>query len=701
MKTVAKAKIFNFRLPFAAALSLACGVGLAYFFALYGIDFLWLIAVVPVAAVIFIAVDLFARSGKSVIFCLITICFLLVGAAYAAAVFSHLSTPARISEGLAYVSGRVEDVRRTSSGGYYLILSLVTADGVPLGGKLIAYLGEQAGGAVVPGYTVGFSGSVAHYDLFSYGALNYRVISGVRYYANINGGMEYTYGFSLFGVIRSGIYGMLFDNLDYETAAVAYAMITGSTQDISEGALNAFRYGGVSHIFAVSGLNITVLYVVVTFVLRRIRLNKWAAAFVALGVVFFYTGLCGFTLSAVRAAIMCAVAAVSSLAFAKYDGLNSLSLSVIIILLINPLSLFDVGFVLSVSAMLGIIFLGPNINYVLRRLPSGVRSNISMSVSSQIATLPALVLTFGYISGAGLILNILILPLLSFLYVLMFACVVACAIIPSAAPVVLPFAALPLQAVINFFVQYGFENSLISGFGGWWVSVIAFALVAVLSDKFNFSRSFRAAAGGVCAVCFALCCMLGGMVFGSETRIVADGSYGGGMVLVRSQSGTTLILICDTYAGSIPSFVNTYAPEGVDDLIITGGDECAAYYYECGVAADNVWLPPSSINLGGLDGAQAHYEQNFTLHGTYYAFNDGYTLSADTNGVTFLVSAGQYINAPSADIAFIALPGAQCAANTCVYLSGSGGDFNAYAQGCLQFILNGGKLILTGLIPAR
>ena len=158
---------------------------------------------------------------------------------------------------------------------------------------------------------------------------------------------------------------------------------------------------------------------------------------------------------------MCAVACLSSLTRNKYDGLNSLSLSVIIIALINPLNLFDVGFILSVSAMLGIILLSPNINHVLRLLPMGLRSNITMSVSSQIATLPALLLTFGYISGAGLLLNIIVLPLLSFLYVFMFACVAICAVVPPAA-VVLPYAALPLQAVINFFVQSGFENSLIS-----------------------------------------------------------------------------------------------------------------------------------------------------------------------------------------------------------------------------------------------
>ena len=687
-------RIVNFRLPFAAALALVCGAAASYAFEFYGIDYFYLITVVPAAAVIFIVLLLLNRPAADIAQFFIVAAFAALGAAYTAIILSSYSVPPAISGASAQITGVVEEVRTTASGQPCLVLSHAYANGVGLGGKIICYLSGEAGGAVSPGYTVTLTGYVGHYDLFSFGSLDYRISDGIRYYASCQGNLQYSYGFSLFGWFRSGIYAILFDNLDFETAAVAYAMITGSTQDISSQTLSAFRYGGVAHIFAVSGLNITVLYVSVTWLLKRLRAGKWFTAVAGLLVIFVYTGICNFTLSAVRAAVMCAVACLSSLTRNKYDGLNSLSLSVIIIALINPLNLFDVGFILSVSAMLGIILLSPNINHVLRRLPTGLRSNITMSVSSQMATLPALLLTFGYISGAGLLLNIIVLPLLSFLYVFMFACVAICAVVPPAA-VVLPYAALPLQAVINFFVQSGFENSLISGFGGWWIALIVFAGVAVLSDKFNFTRSFRAAAGGVCALCMVLCCTLGGVVPGGQTRIVAGGYYNGGMVIVRSQSGTALIVVCDTYAGGINSFVNTYAPEGVDDLIIIGGDGCAAYYYECGVDVKNVWLPPSEIPVG-LDGAQAHYEAQFQLHGTYYAFNDSYTLTATANGVTFAVAAGDVADVGSADILFTVNGDISCPADISVCFDGEGCDYNLYVQGRLQFIAKGGKLISAG-----
>ena len=693
-------KIINFRLPFAAAIAMVSGVALSYAFMRTGTDYFWLLAFVPLAAAAFILSAIFSRKARGIIFCAVVIAFFALGAVYGAVILTAYSASPVISGTFCTVEGVVEEVGYSSSGSPYLVLSSASADGVTLTGKVIVYLGEEAGGYVYPGYTVSTLGYLSHYDLISYGELNYRVIGGTAYYLEGCSQIEYTYGFSLFSSLRSGIYAVLFDNLDYETAAVAYAMITGDTNAISSETLDSFRYGGVSHIFAVSGLNITILYVAVTAIFKRLHANRWISFSVSLAVIFVYTGMCGFTLSAVRAAIMCAVAAVTSLAYKKYDGLNSLSLSVIIITLLNPLNIFDVGFILSVSAMLGIIFLSPGVARGLKRLPSGIKNSIAMSLGSQATTFPALLLTFGYISGAGLILNIVVLPLLSFLYVLMFACVVVCAVIPAAC-VILPYAALPLQAVINFFVGFGFENSLLSVYGGWWTAVIVFIGVAALSDKFNFSVSFRAAVGGICALSFALGCVLGGAVFGDETRIVAEGYYGGTMILVRDNGNTTLILTSGTYSGGVYTFVNAYAPGGVDDIVIIGGDESAAYYYQCGVTAEEIWLSPSSLNLGGLDGTTVRYERNFTLGGTYYEFIDGYTLSARAGGVSFCVAAGQNIDLSYCDLLFSLYENKTCEAATTVYCDLEGGDFDLYTQGCLQFIANGGTLVLTGYVPAN
>ena len=104
-------RVANFRLPFAAALALSGGVALAYVCALCSVDYLWLLAAAPVAAAVFIAVDLFARSAENIVCCAVVIAFFAVGAVYGAAVFASWSSPPVLSGEVASVTGVVEEVR--------------------------------------------------------------------------------------------------------------------------------------------------------------------------------------------------------------------------------------------------------------------------------------------------------------------------------------------------------------------------------------------------------------------------------------------------------------------------------------------------------------------------------------------------------------------------------------------------------------
>ena len=102
---------------------------------------------------------------------------------------------------------------------------------------------------------------------------------------------------------------MLFrsDNLDKDTAAICYAMLIGDTKGVDDATLDSFRFGGVAHIFAVSGLHIGLVYGVIAFAMKKLRANKFLSAAICIAVILLYSAVCGFTLSSVRAVIMCAV----------------------------------------------------------------------------------------------------------------------------------------------------------------------------------------------------------------------------------------------------------------------------------------------------------------------------------------------------------------------------------------------------------
>lgn len=489
-------KLVNLRTPFILALALVSGTvyGCALYF--YRLSLLYVLAIVPVAAIIFI---IFTAKCKRITPAVITVLSAVFFIAGTLNCFLRLSafSESEITAGRTYeIAGTVSDKGKTKNS-QYAILKGVTFDGNPAGGNLIVYLGENYGEAFETGYTVKFYGEAEKAETFKYGTVSTYAEKDIRYKSTVYAGVKSKYGFSLFGSLRSSVRDTLFNNLDKDTAAVCYGMLTGNTTEMDEGTLETFRYGGIAHIFAVSGLHIGIIYGIISFFTRKLKLNKYIAAVICCGILIFYAGICGFTISSVRALIMCSSSTACRLFKRKYDGLNALSFAVLLILLLTPFSLFSAGFQLSVCAVLGILFLKHPIDKKLTRLPRKISDGISVSLSAQAGTLPVCLANFGYLSGAGLLLNILIVPLISALFVPLFLGVFISLILPFIAPYLVYCCALPISAVISFLVSAGFEKAILTGFGAGAFAPLYFLLVFFMSDKINLKKYERLAAVSV------------------------------------------------------------------------------------------------------------------------------------------------------------------------------------------------------------
>ncbi len=131
----------------------------------------------------------------------------------------------------------------------------------------------------------------------------------------------------------------------------------------------------------------------------------------------FITALTGFSPSVKRAAIMLIISNSASLVYRENDSVQSLSFAILILLLANPIAIFDVRLVLSAISTLGIILLNNKINNRLPKFikPSFLRDTLSMSLSAQIAATPFCVYYFGTISVLGVITNLIAVPLMPYL----------------------------------------------------------------------------------------------------------------------------------------------------------------------------------------------------------------------------------------------------------------------------------------------
>lgn len=205
--------------------------------------------------------------------------------------------------------------------------------------------------------------------------------------------------------------------------AVLSALTVGDKEELSEDVVETYSVAGASHILALSGLHIGLISALLLFFFAPLW-NRWRVLkpFLFLLVIALLGGfafLTGLSASVVRAVVLCSLGLLSVLFSAcRKPAPNLLAATAFLMLLFNPMWLFDVGFQLSFSAVVAILLLQPGLygwlpvrNGLLRK----VWGVVTVSVAAQIGTAPLLMLYFLRFSTHFLLTNLWIIPLASFL----------------------------------------------------------------------------------------------------------------------------------------------------------------------------------------------------------------------------------------------------------------------------------------------
>ncbi len=205
-------------------------------------------------------------------------------------------------------------------------------------------------------------------------------------------------------------------------AALANGMLLGIESGIPEDVDEAFTATGTTHVIVISGSNIALLSGVIMASLSRL-LGRRRAVWPALALIAFYVLLVGADAAALRAGLMGGLYIFAIYLGRQSTAFVSLCASGLAMTLINPLSLWDVGFQLSFLATLGLILftrpLGASLERLLARiLPAAAAGRVSgflndgliVTLAAQMTTLPLIVYVFGRLSVISLVTNFFILP---------------------------------------------------------------------------------------------------------------------------------------------------------------------------------------------------------------------------------------------------------------------------------------------------
>lgn len=304
--------------------------------------------------------------------------------------------------------------------------------------------------------------------------------------------------------VHNEVYELLHNNLNDDNADICYAILFGQKEGLDEGLTQMFSYAGISHILAVSGLHISVLVSIIWFALRKVKCNKYIRLAIFASILLFYVYLCSFSPSVCRASIMALTLAICKTFMWEYDSLSSLSIAGIIILIVKPIMLFSISFQLSFMCIFSIITFAPCIEYVLRKIkcPKSLSKALAISIAVNVAILPIVINAFGKVSLLGVFSNLIVLPIFSIVYVLLFVMVLIGAIIkPLGVLLAIPNLFLHLIKVLaNYVSEIPFGIYKVFNISYW---VIALMIFVTLMIHYVISRScwkFISILGLVCII---------------------------------------------------------------------------------------------------------------------------------------------------------------------------------------------------------
>ncbi|MBO5713694.1 MAG: ComEC/Rec2 family competence protein, partial [Clostridia bacterium] len=413
-------QIMNFRPLVTVAICFIVGIILPIVYLCANATIYFVLAVISIAVIVVLAVIRSKKFNKlSYVVYGIGIAFLIFGSIVTfSRIFYNLGAETRSYEVVSGYVQKINSKEELSNGYKYGLIVNANVDGVNEKIYTVIVTNKE----ITVFNEVTFKGKLNNYYCKSSKGVNlYPLTDNIRY--SVYEPIVYSVGGLKEGIIptlRNHLYNTLksYCPVNY---GVINGILTGDTSGIDNYDLTTYRRLGVAHIFAVSGLHVGFLFAAVVSILKLFKVKRTKHIYFVIPTLLFYVAFCGFTASCMRAFTIILIKLIADTFGYKRDGLNTISIGAIVVLTINPTSLFTIGFQLSFLAYMGIILFTKPFSRLLSKVLS-VRASefISPYVVAYLSTLPVIVDCFGYLAPFAILFNVLVIPIIGIVYVACF-----------------------------------------------------------------------------------------------------------------------------------------------------------------------------------------------------------------------------------------------------------------------------------------
>lgn len=190
-------------------------------------------------------------------------------------------------------------------------------------------------------------------------------------------------------------------------AGLLAGVVLGSKDGLSSDFYQDLKKTGTVHMVVASGMNVTIVAGTLLGFLLLFLSRRRALILAVLG-IWFYVFLSGGEIPVLRAGLMATFVFLAQGLGREGDSWRALIWAGLILLLLDPSSLFDLGFQLSFLATFGLLFFGPKLDTWLARIPKVARTDLSQTLGAQAATFPVIWWHFGQYSPFSPLVNVLV-----------------------------------------------------------------------------------------------------------------------------------------------------------------------------------------------------------------------------------------------------------------------------------------------------
>ncbi len=310
---------------------------------------------------------------------------------------SDLTSFEGIVEKISIKDNRVEiyvNNKETIIGNYYYedVEEISYFNDIKLGDRIIIYGNlKEANNNTIP-------------NLFNY--KKYLRTSGIFYLMTIDKFEKIGNNTSIIYYIKNKLIGRI-NNIKKSGSYVKTFVL--AINEIDKDVRSSYQYNGISHLFSISGMHITLFATFLLGIMNKISYNRYFNYFIVNLFLIFFMVLVGFTASSVRSVLMFILFSINKLFNLKIKSLDIMLIVLIVLLLINPFYLYNVSFLFSYIISTGIVMANRNIKKIKNKLVK----NLYISFISFMFSLPICINYFNQVNVLSVVLNLFFIPLVS------------------------------------------------------------------------------------------------------------------------------------------------------------------------------------------------------------------------------------------------------------------------------------------------